>query len=104
MEEFKIVPRRSLIVYLRNARQARQLRRFGVVEYISEKLKYAVIAMDEADIASKKPLIERLGFVREVEVSHWPDVDTEVGSIHEGFEIVVDSDELLDEPVDKEEL
>ena len=36
---FEVTPRRSVVVYLKNVRQARQLRRFGVVSYISEKMK-----------------------------------------------------------------
>ncbi|TYC48051.1 DUF2129 domain-containing protein [Weissella muntiaci] len=102
--DFEVVPRRSIIVYLKNVRQARQLRRFGVVEYISDKMKYAVIAMNEQDVATKVPLIERLGFVRAVELSHWPDVDTTVGSAKDNYELIIDPLELADEPVDEEEL
>lgn len=103
--DFELVARRSVVVYLKNMRQARQLRRFGVVEYISEKMKYAVIAMNDQDIAAKVPLIERLGFVREVKLSHWPEVDPTVGGNNQdNYELAVDPVELADEPVDEEEL
>lgn len=101
---FEVTQRRSVIVQLKNVRQARQLRRFGVVSYISEKMKYAVIYMNEADVATKSALIERLGFVSSVELSHWPDVDTTVGSQGDGFELSVDPSELADEPAEEEEL
>nr|CCC57168.1 putative uncharacterized protein [Weissella thailandensis fsh4-2] len=101
---FVVKPRRSVIVYLKNVRQARQLRRFGGVNYISEKMKYAVIYMDEDDIETKTKLIERLGFVSSVSLSHWPEVDTTVGSDGESFELMIDPDELSDEPIDEEEL
>ena len=101
---FEVTQRRSVIVHLKNVRQARQLRRFGVVSYISEKMKYAVIYMNEADVATKSALIERLGFVSSVELSHWPDVDTTVGSQGDGFELSVDPSELVDEPAEEEEL
>ncbi|KIU23203.1 hypothetical protein ff3pr_01079 [Weissella cibaria] len=101
---FEVTQRRSVIVQLKNVRQARQLRRFGVVSYISEKMKYAVIYMNEADVATKSALIERLGFVSSVELSHWPDVDTMVGSQGDGFELSVDPSELADEPAEEEEL
>ncbi|ALI33375.1 YlbG family protein [Weissella cibaria] len=101
---FEVTQRRSVIVHLKNVRQARQLRRFGVVSYISEKMKYAVIYMNEADVATKSALIERLGFVSSVELSHWPDVDTTVGSQGDGFELSVDPSELADEPAEEEEL
>ena len=101
---FEVTQRRSVIVHLKNVRQARQLRRFGVVSYISEKMKYAVIYMNEADVATKSALIERLGFVSSVKLSHWPDVDTTVGSQGDGFELSVDPSELADEPAEEEEL
>lgn len=101
---FEVTQRRSVIVHLKNVRQARQLRRFGVVSYISEKMKYAVIYMNEADFTTKSALIERLGFVSSVELSHWPDVDTTVGSQGDGFELSVDPSELADEPAEEEEL
>ncbi|TVV19256.1 DUF2129 domain-containing protein [Weissella cibaria] len=101
---FEVTQRRSVIVHLKNVRQARQLRRFGVVSYISEKMKYAVIYMNEADVATKSALIGRLGFVSSVELSHWPDVDTTVGSQGDGFELSVDPSELADEPAEEEEL
>ena len=101
---FEVTQRRSVIVHLKNVRQARQLRRFGVVSYISEKMKYAVIYMNEADVTTKSALIERLGFVSSVELSHWPDVDTTVGSQGDGFELSVDPSDLADEPAEEEEL
>ena len=39
-----------------------------------------------------------------VELSHWPDVDTTVGSQGDGFELSVDPSELADEPAEEEEL
>ena len=91
--DFEVTPRRSVVVYLKNVRQARQLRRFGVVSY-----------MNEEDVASKSALIERLGFVASVDVSHWPEVDTTIGSQGEAFEFSVDPSELVDEPAEEEEL
>lgn len=102
--EFNITARRSVIVYLRNVRQARQLRRFGIVTYISEKMKYAVIYMNEDEVEQKMQLITHLGFVQSVELSHWPDVDTTVGNARENFEIAVDLADLADEPINEEEL
>ncbi|MDR3189689.1 MAG: YlbG family protein [Lactobacillaceae bacterium] len=100
---FELIPRRSLLVYLHNTRQARQLRRFGVVKYISEKAKYAVIYMNEEDIEVKKALIERLGFVDKVVISNWPEVDSTVGSDNETLEYVVDALDLPDEEIISEE-
>lgn len=102
---FEKTERRALIVYLKNVRQARQLRRFGIVNYISEKMSYATIYMDEKDIATKKALIERLGFVDRVVESEWPNVDTTVGGERELIDFTVVADEELAlEPSEDEEL
>ncbi|QIL50688.1 YlbG family protein [Weissella coleopterorum] len=98
----EIKARRSVIVYLNNVKQAKQLRRFGVIEYISDKLKYAVIYMDEADIDKKQLLISRLGFVKSVEVSNWPEVDSTVGGNQDVVAFTVDEFELDDLVVDDE--
>jgi len=102
---FERTKRRALIVHLKNVRQARQLRRFGIVNYISEKMNYATIYMDEKDIPTKKALIERLGFVESVEESKWPDVDTTVGGEREVIDFTVVADEELAlEPSEDEDL
>jgi len=99
---FQITPRRSLIVHLNNVRQAKQLRRFGIVEYISNKMKYAVIYMNDEDIEQKKQLIDRLGFVNSVEISRWPDIDPTVGGANEEIEFAVDDTDLEDVIMDEE--
>lgn len=102
--ELEIKPRRSVIVYLNNVKQAKQLRRFGVIEYISNKLKYAIIYMDEVDIEKKQILISRLGFVKSVEISNWPEVDSTVGSNQDSIAFAVDEFELADMVVADDEL
>ncbi|MBM7617522.1 uncharacterized protein YlbG (UPF0298 family) [Weissella uvarum] len=102
---FEIKKRRALIVYMKNMRQARQLRRFGIVNYISNKLKYASVYVDEADVDEKKRLIERLGFVDHVEESHWPEVDTTVGGQqNEEIDFTLDNDDVFDDEAQEKEL
>ncbi len=102
---FEITPRRALIVHLHNTRQARQLRRFGIVKYISDAAKYAIIYMNDDEIEQKAKLIDRLGFVASVEITNWPEVDTTVGSDNENIEFAIDDEDLADEnPITDEEL
>lgn len=103
---FEPTKRRALIVYLKNMRQARQLRRFGIVNYISNKMKFASVYVDEIDLETKKKMIERLGFVDHVELSHWPEIDTTVGGQQSMDEIdfAVDSDDVFDDVAQEEEL
>jgi uncharacterized protein YlbG (UPF0298 family) len=68
-------------------------------------MNYATIYMDEKDIATKKALIERLGFVDRVVESEWPNVDTTVGGERELIDFTVVADEELAlEPSEDEEL
>ncbi|KRL57065.1 YlbG family protein [Furfurilactobacillus rossiae] len=77
----KLVPqaRQALHVFVRNLRQVRQLRRFGDIEYISKKLHYVVIYMDQDDISRNQQAINKLSFVRRVMVSERPEIDPFVG-------------------------
>lgn len=102
---FEPTKRRALIVYLKNMRQARQLRRFGIVNYISNRMKFASVYVDEADVETKKKLIERLGFVDHVDVSNWPEVDTTVGGQqNEEIDFSLDNDDLFDDAAQEEDL
>lgn len=78
-ESLTIAPRRALHVYVRNLRQVRQLRRFGDVDYVSKKLHYVVIYMNEADVSANRLALNKLPFVRRVVDSARPDVDPYVG-------------------------
>ncbi|MFV0558519.1 MAG: YlbG family protein [Enterococcus sp.] len=72
---FKLTPRRGLIVWVYSLRQLKNLKRFGFVHYVSRKLKYVVIYLDEKDFAEKCAKIEKLHFVRQVEASYRPDIE-----------------------------
>ena len=64
--------RQGLVVWLYSLKQAKMLRRFGNVHYVSKKLKYAVLYCAQEDIAAT---IEKLGsysFVKKVEPSYKP--------------------------------
>ncbi len=40
---FKLIPRRSLIIYINNNRVIRALRRYGRIDYISRRMHYVVM-------------------------------------------------------------
>lgn len=82
--------RRSLTVWVYTLRPLRQLRKFGLVHYISKKMKYVVIYMDEVDIEKNIEAIEKLHFVRHVDCSYRPDVATTYSKTEvqdDGFEV-----------------
>ena len=64
----------GLIVWLRNLREARNLERYGHVIYVSRRMKYAVIYVNQSDLKSKLNQLAKLPFVRKVEPSHMHEV------------------------------
>lgn len=74
---FEAKKRRGVIVYLHHLRQSKQLRRYGSLQYVSRKMKYALIYLDEADIEQTVEKLKKLRFVKAVEISNRPDLATE---------------------------
>lgn len=69
--------RQGLIVYVHHLKQAKSMRRYGHVLYISRKLKYVVIYCNQEDIENTIAKLNRLPYVREVLPSYRPFVSTE---------------------------
>lgn len=70
-----IQKRRGLIVWVYSLRQLKNLKRFGFVHYVSRKMKYVVLYLNEEDFEEKKNKIESFHFVRQVEPSFRPDIE-----------------------------
>lgn len=73
--EFELNKRRSLVVWVYSLKQLKTLKRFGFVQYVSRRMKYVVIYMDEGLIEEAEKKIKGLHFVRKVERSYRPDVE-----------------------------
>ncbi|QQK76749.1 DUF2129 domain-containing protein [Salicibibacter cibarius] len=61
--------RQGLAVWFRSAKNVRQLRTYGHVQYVSKKMKYAILYCDEKEAEHLSERIERLSFVTGVEWS-----------------------------------
>ncbi|MHC9532823.1 YlbG family protein [Dellaglioa sp. L3N] len=75
-----IQKRQGVIVFLYHMKQIKQLKRFGIIQYISKKMKYVVIYMNQEDLPETVKKIQNLKFVKKTEVSHRPDIDMDFGS------------------------
>jgi uncharacterized protein YlbG (UPF0298 family) len=73
---FSIQERRLVVVWVYSLKQLKNLRRFGSIQYISRRMKYVLIYMNEENVAESMEKINRLHFVRRVEKSFRPDVET----------------------------
>ncbi|WP_071395454.1 YlbG family protein [Bacillus tuaregi] len=69
--------RQGLIVWLHSLKQAKMLRRFGNVHYVSKRLKYVVLYCnaDEIDLLMTK--LKSYSFVKKVEPSQKPFIKIE---------------------------
>ncbi|QED47421.1 YlbG family protein [Cytobacillus dafuensis] len=64
--------RQGIIVWLYSLKQAKMLRRFGNVHYVSKRLKYVVLYCDLVDTDEIMSKISTYSFVKMVEPSYKP--------------------------------
>lgn len=77
MEELKgkismLGQRQGIIVWLYSLKQAKMLRKFGNVHYISKRLKYVVLYCNIEDVETYMEKINSYSFVKKVEPSFKP--------------------------------
>lgn len=68
--------RQGLIVWFQHNRNIKQIKRHGHLIYVSKKLKYAVIYVDQTDIESIENRLLKYPFISKVERSHKPFIRT----------------------------
>ena len=72
---FKLTARRALVVYINENRVVRTLRHYGIVRYVSRRMHYVILYVDQDQIAQLKAKIAHLRAVRSVEASARPALD-----------------------------
>ncbi|MFC6206148.1 YlbG family protein [Levilactobacillus tongjiangensis] len=95
---FEIQPRQSLIVYTYSLKQTRQLKRYGTVMYVSKKMRYVVLYVDQKDVTSLTDQLNKLRFVKRVVASSRPEITESFNGVAE--EVAENSE---DETKDDEE-
>lgn len=73
--QFEITKRRGLIVWVYSLKQLKNLKKFGLLHYVSRKMKYVVIYLNEETFDQTEERIKKLHFVRNVERSYRPDIE-----------------------------
>ncbi|MBG9981005.1 YlbG family protein [Facklamia sp. DSM 111018] len=72
---FEILERQSITVWLYTLKQWKQLRKFGNIHYISHRMKYAVLYVNQQNLDKVIEELEKLNFVRSIELSHRKEID-----------------------------
>lgn len=70
------VKRQGLVVWFQNKRNIRQLKRFGHLLYVSMRMRYAIIYVNQTEIEEVVKKLQKLSFVSKIEQSYRPFVET----------------------------
>lgn len=79
--EFKRVERQGVIVYLKHLKQSKQLRKFGIIHYVSRKMKYVLIYMNAEDVNEALHKLKSMKFVSKVEISPRKEIDKDLEQV-----------------------
>ncbi|HFI0463690.1 TPA: YlbG family protein [Streptococcus suis] len=72
---FYRVKRHGLIVWLYTLKQLKHIRKFGHVQFISKRLRYVVLYVNESDKDETIAKLNKLHFVQKVEESYRDQID-----------------------------
>ncbi|WP_164506883.1 YlbG family protein [Lapidilactobacillus bayanensis] len=76
---FVIRERISLSIWVYSLKQVRQLRRYGTIYYVSKRMKYLVMYIDEKQLETTVKALNNLRFVKKVDVSPRKQLDMNLG-------------------------
>lgn len=71
-----MINRQGIIVYFHNLRQAKSLRKYGHVHYISRKMKYVVLYCNQDEVESVIRKVRQISSVKKVMPSYRPFLKT----------------------------
>ncbi|QGN61316.1 YlbG family protein [Leuconostoc citreum] len=80
---FAIQPRRGLYIYLKQIRHVSQLKKFGQIVYVSRKMGFAMIYVDDTAITQQIEKIKQYKFVKDVVSSPRPDINPDLDDMHD---------------------
>ncbi|OJG76810.1 hypothetical protein RV10_GL003226 [Enterococcus pallens] len=62
-------------MWVYSLKQLKTLKRYGLIHYVSRKMKYVVLYVNEEVLEESEEKLQALHFVRQVERSYRPDVE-----------------------------
>lgn len=69
--------RQGIIVWFQHMKNVKQIKRYGHLIYVSRRMRYAVVYVNQADLKELVRKLDGLSFVSKVEVSYKPFVRTD---------------------------
>ncbi len=71
------INRQGLIIWFQHRRNIKHIKRFGNVIYVSKKLRYAVVYVNQMEIEEKENELIKLPFISKIERSYKPFLKTD---------------------------
>lgn len=87
-----IEDRKSLIVYVYSTKQVRQLKKYGLIYYVSQKMHYVVMYVNADNYAWVKEKISSLRIVKKVEETPYEQIANELAVSNDFDEVDDDED------------
>lgn len=72
---FKLTQRRGLVVYINGNRVIRTLRHYGLVHYVSRRMHYVILYVNQSQVEQVTEKLSHIKAVRRVEKSARPELD-----------------------------
>ncbi len=66
---FSVTPRAGIVVWLRDYKRAKALEQHGIIHYVSRKMRYAVLYVDESQVEETIRKVVKLPYVKTAERS-----------------------------------
>jgi len=67
----------GLVIWLYTPKYVNKLKQYGLLHYVSRKLKYAVLYVDDDQVENIQEKLKKLHFVRSIEISHYNELTYE---------------------------
>ncbi|CZR04726.1 YlbG family protein [Trichococcus ilyis] len=71
----EVTKRQGIVVWVYTLRQIKNLKRYGYIHYVSNRMKYILLYVDQEEAEATAEKLNSLHFVRKVELSHRPEID-----------------------------
>lgn len=103
LEEFVAQKRRGIFVYLQHLKQSKQMRRFGAIQYVSRKMKYVLIYVNEEDVEKTVAQLSKLRYVKDIILSPRPELVTDFEKMIGTFKLTAEDQEKFVNKGEKKE-
>jgi len=71
------IKRQGIIVWFQHRKNIKQIRRYGNLIYVSPKMRYAVLYVDQTEIDAIIESMSKLSFISKIDVSYRPFLKTD---------------------------